>query len=339
MSNDGSRSFLDTIPGYGGYRDKERRRESDRLARETLARDYNERADRLGRIASRLANERKIQAMKYVDDPHQQLSHFISRLRTATYGYAPLFSEQQVDGAALDQIAEFDRAMADQLDALDDQIERLEQSDPQSDDFQVASRGVLEIIQSLHQRFDRRAEVIESARPHDETSIRSLLSPAPADTEPAAYRLHDGEAVSYRGENYQVVGRITIHAESGDWRIFQLRGGTGRCWLQVSASGGEFAWLTKTDDVSVDSKAERAERIELDGTPFQRSAATEATSEVIGPAGKSEERPVSISEFSDSDGGAFVSVYDWGTDQLAFRGESVDPAEVELWSREAGAGR
>ena len=40
--------LLDRIPGYGGYRDKERRRDSDRAIRDNLALEYGQLADRLG---------------------------------------------------------------------------------------------------------------------------------------------------------------------------------------------------------------------------------------------------------------------------------------------------
>ncbi|MEX1158963.1 MAG: hypothetical protein WEC79_08560, partial [Thermomicrobiales bacterium] len=110
--------ILDSIPGYGGYRDKERRRDSDRVIRENLALEYGQLAARLGRIAGALADERKIMAIPVVDKPYKRLTSFIDRVRSASYGYAPLFSDTEVDADALDQVALFDRGLADQKAAL-----------------------------------------------------------------------------------------------------------------------------------------------------------------------------------------------------------------------------
>src|SRR5690606_12407932 len=118
--------FLNSIPGYAGYRSKERRRESDRLIREKLAQDYGQAADRLGRLATRYANERDLASVRAINKPHTRLVSFRDRVRSATYGYAPLFAETSIDEAALDQIAAFDRSLADGLEPLQKHIEVLE---------------------------------------------------------------------------------------------------------------------------------------------------------------------------------------------------------------------
>src|SRR5690606_11714647 len=62
---------------YAGYRDKERRRDSDRVVRERLALEYGQLAERLGRLATSLAQDRQIAAMPLVDRPHKRLVSFI----------------------------------------------------------------------------------------------------------------------------------------------------------------------------------------------------------------------------------------------------------------------
>src|SRR4051812_16969476 len=101
---------LDHIPGYGGYRDKERRRDSDRVIRDSLVVGYTPPANPMQAPATQLAGQRKIMLIGLVDKPLTRLHAFIDRVNTASYGYAPLFQDAAVDNAALDQMAAFDQA-------------------------------------------------------------------------------------------------------------------------------------------------------------------------------------------------------------------------------------
>jgi hypothetical protein len=334
MAAGGKRSFLDSIPGWSGYRDRERRRESDRLLRERLARDYGEIADRLGRLASRLAADRKLMAIRFVDGPLGRLNHFIDRLRTATYGYAGLFSVRPVDERALDQIAAFDASLGEGLDELDAAANALEQTDPDDAAFSERSENLTDLIEKLLVRFDRRAELIESGAPQPEIEISALLGtrPQPRHT-PTAYQLHDGDAVTFRNVNYTIVGRITIETATGSWRDFQLQGGDGRSWLHVPGSaGGRFVWYRRVEPQGQGGDRE----LTADGTRYELTGSLEGTAEVIGSGGSSGNREMTAHSYRQVSGDGLLSVYHWRADDIALAGEPIDATELELWSREGG---
>ena len=79
---------LNHIPGYGGYRDKERRRDSDRVIRDSLVLGYTQQAERLQALATQLADDRKIMLIGLVDKPLTRLHTFIDRVNTASYAAA-----------------------------------------------------------------------------------------------------------------------------------------------------------------------------------------------------------------------------------------------------------
>jgi hypothetical protein len=334
MTEGGKRSFLDSIPGWSGYRDRERRRESDRLLRERLARDYGEIADRLGRLASRMANDRKLGAIRHVDGPHSRLNHFIDRLKTATYGYAGLFSDRPVDEKALDQIAAFDASLGDGLEELDTAATALERADPDDTTFRERSEELTSLIETLLDRLDRRAELIESGEAQPDVEISALLgtSAQPGFT-PTAYQLHDGDAVTYRNVNYTVVGRITIETPAGSWRDFQLQGGDGRSWLHVPGSaGGQFLWYRRVEPQGYGGERE----LIVDGTRYELTGSVEGTAEVIGSGGASGMRDMTAHSYRQVSGEGLLSVYHWRADDIALAGEPIDATELELWSREGG---
>lgn len=333
---DGGRigKILDKIPGYGGYRDKERRRESDRRLREELANDYEQLANRLGNLASRLAEDRKIMAIRHVDKPHQKLVFFIDRLRTATYGYGPLFSDDRVDEQALDQLAAFDQSLKDQYKPLEEQIATMESADPMSPEFKNLSDQAAAIIQRLHDRFDRRREVIETGQAMQAIDLSALLTdPSQQAATPTAYGLHQGEAVTRADINYTVTGRITIETDKGSWRVFQLRGGDNRTWLHVPATAtNAFLWLNEVDISGSPGESELA----VDSESYQLVDSADGTGEIIGRGGSARDRNVSYYQYQTPSGHGILIVYDWNGEHTALAGEVIDPAELEIWSREGG---
>jgi hypothetical protein len=330
-------SFLNSIPGYGGYRRKEQRRESDRLIRERLAHDYGQLAERLGRLATRYADDRDLASVRAINKPHTRLVTFRDRVRTATYGYAPLFSQNSIDEAALEQIALFDQSLGEGLAPLAACISKIEGAPAGTDEFRAAVQDLEAQVESLHERFARRGEVLETGKALEQQRMTELLGPAPGqreaeiDRRPTAYELHDGEAITFGGQNYTVVGRITIDLPSGSWRDFQLNGGPGNYWLRVpSSAAGEFQWLER---VRPEGNAGE-EKLTVGGVTFERELQETGTSEVIGSKGASPATSVTYSRYRPFSATEVLHVYDWGTDSLALRGATIHAMEIQLWSRE-----
>ena len=327
--------FLNSIPGYSGYRSKEQRRESDRLIRERLAQDYGQLADRLGRLATRFADERDLAAVRLISKPHTRLVSFRDRVRSASYGYAPLFAENSVDEAALDQIAAFDLSLGDGIEPLTASIAQVESSPAGTEEFSAAARELESVVEGLHERLSQRSQIIESGNSLEPQKVAALLGSAPGegnvDRRPTAYNLHDGEAITFGGTNFTVTGRVTIELASGTWRYFQLNGGRGDAWLRVPASAaGEFQWLervTPTETIGAD-------RIQIGDVSFEKDHEETGTSEVIGSKGASGQSSVRYFRYRPFSGPDTLQVYDWGADSLALRGARIDPLEIQLWSRE-----
>lgn len=334
MVDGGKRSFLDSIPGWSGYRDRERRRESDRLLRERLARDYGEIADELQRFAARLAEDRKLRAIRYVDGPHGRLIHFTDRLKSATYGYAGLFSDRPVDADALDQIAAFDASLGEGVDEIARAADALKATDPDDPAFRDRSDELAELIEALLDRLDRRGELIESGAPRPEEEITALLATSTSTaSQPTAYQLHDGDGITYEGVNYTVVGRITITTDGASWRDFQLRGGDGQNWLRVPDSAdGEFYWLKQVTPTGSTGEA----TLSVDDRAFAFGGSVNGTAEVIGSGGTSGERALTVYTYRPVDGNDQLSVYHWRADEISLLGAPIDAASLELWSREGG---
>ena len=75
------------IPGYKGYKEKEMRREADRILRETLARKYEDQWARLSGVQKRLMSAGGIEYLDDVEGAASKLRGFIDKLKTAAMGY------------------------------------------------------------------------------------------------------------------------------------------------------------------------------------------------------------------------------------------------------------
>jgi hypothetical protein len=109
----GLERLVGKIPGYKGYKDKELRREADKLLRTQLAGQLDDQRKRLSGLQMQLINQAQIE---YVDDLERaamKLQLLTDRIKTASYGYAGLFDAVKVKEEQLDALYDFDNQMFD----------------------------------------------------------------------------------------------------------------------------------------------------------------------------------------------------------------------------------
>ena len=106
------------IPGYAGYKQKEQRREADKLLRLHVARQYEDQLDRLNGIQYQLTSQGALSNMMVLERAAIKLQLLVDRIRTASYGYAGLFDAIKVDEDVLDRLYDFDQAMLQGVDDI-----------------------------------------------------------------------------------------------------------------------------------------------------------------------------------------------------------------------------
>jgi hypothetical protein len=153
-------SFVGKIPGYKGYKEKEMRREADKMLREALARRLEEQWRRLPDIQKQLLSGGQIQWLDDVEGATMKLQIFIDRLKTATYGYAGFFDAVRVKEDELDRLYDFDMALNEQVDEITAAIDALSSA-------AMSKEGIGEVVARLNsaaatanETFSRRKDVI-----------------------------------------------------------------------------------------------------------------------------------------------------------------------------------
>jgi len=110
--------LVEKIPGYKGYADRERRRDSDKLQRELLSARLHE-AKRLvsGRIQE-LSRQGNLALLTPVNAIQQRLERLAGEILYADRGYSGFFDLLKIKEAELDRVYALDATLLEQGNAL-----------------------------------------------------------------------------------------------------------------------------------------------------------------------------------------------------------------------------
>lgn len=150
------------LPGIKGYREKDLRRDADKQVRETLARRLESRRRKLTALQSDLLSSGGILWMDDVERVVGRLQLFIDRVKTASYGYAPMWALNRVKEDDLDRLIAFDQALFEEVARLDEAIGSLEKAVQANEGIKDALVAVGDLLAGLNETFNRRSEVIQN---------------------------------------------------------------------------------------------------------------------------------------------------------------------------------
>jgi len=151
---------LSKLPGIKGYKEKELRREADKSVRDSLARRLEARRRKITALQSELLTAGGLLWMDDVEKVVGRLQLLIDRIKTASYGYAPLFDSEKVKEEQLDKLGQFDESLLAEVTRLDEAISTLEEAVAANENVKQAIAGVGDLLSALNETFGRREEAI-----------------------------------------------------------------------------------------------------------------------------------------------------------------------------------
>ncbi len=155
--------FVAKLPGIKGYREKELRRDADKQVRDNLARRLESRRRKLTALQSELLSSGGLLWMDDVERVVGRLQLLIDRIKTASYGYAPLWGLNRVKEDDLDRLIAFDQALFDEVGQLDVAIGALESAVQANEGVKDALTVVGDVLSGLNETFVRRSDVVQNA--------------------------------------------------------------------------------------------------------------------------------------------------------------------------------
>lgn len=154
--------LVSRIPGYAGYKQKEQRREADKLLRLHVARQYEEQLRRLGDVQYTLTSQGRLASIVTLERAAMRLQLLIDRIKTASYGYAGLFDALKVDEEALDKLYDFDQTMLDGVGRIAALLDKLAEAAQAEATTPAEANDLLAELAALNNTFSHRQDVIIS---------------------------------------------------------------------------------------------------------------------------------------------------------------------------------
>jgi len=150
------------VPGFKGYKEKELRRESDRLVRDTIVKRLNKARDDAKEVFQALSEQKITEVMTRMDRLVMVFDRVVEKVNHASYSYAGFFNVVKVKEDKLSKMIAFDSGLVGYADAVYEQTRafKKEVSEGKFENSLEQIRMIGESLGSLEDAFDSRKEAI-----------------------------------------------------------------------------------------------------------------------------------------------------------------------------------
>jgi len=158
------RKLASYIPGFGGYIERENRRDADKILRTTVAQRFEDQWRRVSQLQSDLVSNGMI---AYVDDMEKaaiKLRTFIDKISTAPRGYSGLFDATKINEKELTSIYQFDAAFFDLADQIAHGVDNVEQTMGDEAALPAAIRNIVSLSRLAVETYEKRSEVVTGTK-------------------------------------------------------------------------------------------------------------------------------------------------------------------------------
>ena len=153
------KKIVGKIPGFSGYIERQKRRDSDKLLRDMIADRFEQIYQRISSLQRELINAGEI---GYIDDLEAsaiKIRTFSDRVRRATRGYSGLFDAVKINEEELGQLYQYDAQMLDLVDEVNRAVDNVEMSIG-GDGLPASIRNLTSVSQECIDVYNRREQVI-----------------------------------------------------------------------------------------------------------------------------------------------------------------------------------
>jgi hypothetical protein len=157
-----SEKIAAALPGFRGYKEKELRRESDKLIRNHLTFKLQKDKDNVRTIAQKISDKRYLDLLSDIDRLVAKMDRITEKVNHASYGYSGFFDVVKIKEENLDRMIAYDNTLLDSVNALSGSIDALKAQLLAGDYTNLKDKiqAVADKFELLEDAFDKRQEVI-----------------------------------------------------------------------------------------------------------------------------------------------------------------------------------
>lgn len=148
------------IPGYAGYKEKEKRREADSILRQHIAAQLEKEWARMNDLKSQMLIGPAMAHLTDMGKASRRLQTLVDKIKVAAQGYAGMLDAIKIQEAELDALYQFDQDLLLKTDEVTAAVDALEAVLDNDGDVGVAVKNLNKVIQGLLTHFESRKDVI-----------------------------------------------------------------------------------------------------------------------------------------------------------------------------------
>jgi hypothetical protein len=157
-----SERILAELPGFRGYKEKELRRESDKLIRNHLYQKLVIARTSFKTIFQKMSDRRQLDVLTDMDRVVAKFDLVTEKVNHASYGYSGFFDVVKIQEQALDRMIDFDNQLMDQVNNITSEVDafKSEVSKQNFDNTKDRVQNLADTLETFAETLDKREEVI-----------------------------------------------------------------------------------------------------------------------------------------------------------------------------------
>ena len=152
--------LMNSVPGFKGYRERDLRRDADRLQREHISARLEDGKKALNQVAAALTRGGDLDVINDVETARKRIDKVSNRIRYAERGYSGFFDAVKVDETILAKVYAFDLGLVDDVDG----VRAAASAAPGASDARAAVQDLIGRIDALDARLSERENVLRGVK-------------------------------------------------------------------------------------------------------------------------------------------------------------------------------
>lgn len=160
----GERSFLEKIgkiiPGYSGYKERDMRREADKMLRMYMVQQIDTSMGAVKDLIGEMTQAMKIKLLDLADRPLKKMEKLRDRIKFADAGYTGWFEAIKMTPEVLDKIYEFDDALLTAVQGFGPKIQEARAAVSDDDKLKAALAELYSLVDAADINFNERDNML-----------------------------------------------------------------------------------------------------------------------------------------------------------------------------------